>query len=98
MFLLLKSYPKIRRQNRHLERAGPSLVEVKVGKVWRSYLTSVLDPEVLPPYVVVDLSENRWRIEAEPDHQRCLGIVKRQRKPNKKLIVAHDPERQRGSD
>jgi hypothetical protein len=25
------------------------LIEVKVGKVWRSYLTSVLEPEVLPP-------------------------------------------------
>ena len=25
------------------------LIEVRVGKVWRSYLTSVLDPEILPP-------------------------------------------------
>jgi hypothetical protein len=33
-----------------------------------------------------------------PDHQRCLGIVKRQRKPNKKLIVAPFPEQQRGSE
>ena len=173
------------------------LIEIKVGKVWRSYLTSVLEPEVLPPYVVVDLYEKRWRIEREgrwgfpsmsnyavedafktvkrllglsylwtgflngiklqiwatwlfyavlvdlgdaiadelalpfdrislemvyrglyyfhrasvrgeaddpvqyfahPDHQRCLGIVKRQRKPHKKLIVAPFPERQRGSD
>jgi len=157
------------------------LIEVKVGKVWRSYLTSVLDPEVLPPYVVVDLYQKRWRIEeafntvkrllglsylwtgsingiklqiwatwlfyailvdlgdaiadelalpfdrislemvyrglyyfhgasvrgealdpvqyfAHPDHQRCLGIVKRQRKHKKKLIVAPFPERQRGSD
>jgi len=173
------------------------LIEIKVGKVWRSDLTSVLEPEVLPPYVVVDLYEKRWRIEREgrwgfpsmsnhavedafntlkrllglsylgtgslngiklqiwatwlfdavlvdlgdaiadelalpfdrislemvdrglyyfhrasvrgeaddpvqdfahPDHQRCLGIVKRQRKPHKKLIVAPFPERQRGSD
>jgi hypothetical protein len=157
------------------------LIEIKVGKVWRSYLTSVLEPEVLPPYVVVDLYEKRWRIEdafntvkrllglsylwtgslngiklqiwatwlfyavlvdlgdaiadelslpfdrislemvyrglyyfhsasvrgeaddpvqyfAHRDHQRCLGIVKRQRKPHKKLIVAPFPERQRGSD
>lgn len=157
------------------------LVEIKVGKVWRSYLTSVLDPEVLPPYVVVDLYQKRWRIEdafntvkrllglsylwtgsingiklqiwatwlfyavlvdlgdavadelslpfdrislemvyrglyyfhrasvrgeaddpvpyfAHPDHQRCLGIVKRQRKPRQKLIVAPFPEQQRGSD
>ncbi len=157
------------------------LIEVRAGKVWRSYLTSVLDPEVLPPYVVIDLYQKRWRIEdafntvkrllglsylwtgslngiklqiwatwlfysvlvdlgdgvadelslpfdcislemiyrglyyfhsastrgeahdpvkyfANPDIQKCLGIVKRQRKPNKKLIVAPFPEKQRGSD
>jgi hypothetical protein len=32
-----------------------------------------------------------------PDNQKCLGIVKRQRKLNKKLIVAPFPEKQRGS-
>jgi hypothetical protein len=157
------------------------LIEVKVGKIWHSYLTSVLDPEVLPPYVVIDLYQKRWRIEdafnvvkrllglsylwtgslngiklqiwatwlfyavlvdlgdavanelslpfdsislemiyrglyyfhgaanrgetsdpvkyfANPDNQKCLGIVKRQRKPNKKLIVAPFPEKQRCSD
>ena len=31
------------------------LIEVRSGKTWHSYLTSVLDPEVLPPYVVADL-------------------------------------------
>jgi hypothetical protein len=31
------------------------LVEIRAGKVWHSYLTSVLDPTVLPPYVVSDL-------------------------------------------
>ena len=35
---------------------------------------------------------------ANPDTQKCLGIVKRQRKPNKKLIVAPFPDKQRGSD
>jgi hypothetical protein len=157
------------------------LIEVRVGKVWHSYLTSVLDPEVLPPYVVIDLYQKRWRIEdafnivkrllglsylwtgsvngiklqiwatwlfyavlvdlgdavadelslpfdsislemiyrglyyfhsaasrgeasdpvkyfANPEQQKCLGIVKRQRKPNKKLIVAPFPEKQRGSN
>lgn len=39
------------------------LIEVRVGKTWRSYLTSVLEPEVLPPYVVIDLYQKRWRIE-----------------------------------
>ena len=35
---------------------------------------------------------------ANPDNCKCLGIVKRQRKPNKKLIVAPFPDKQRGSD
>jgi hypothetical protein len=39
------------------------LVEIKVKNSWYSYLTSVLDPEVLPPYVVADLFGKRWRIE-----------------------------------
>ena len=41
------------------------LIEVRVGKVWHSYLTSVLEPEILPPYVVIDLYQKRWRIERE---------------------------------
>ncbi|NEQ88192.1 MAG: transposase [Moorea sp. SIO2I5] len=39
------------------------LVEVRYGSVWYRYITSVLDPEVLPPYVVADLYARRWRIE-----------------------------------
>jgi hypothetical protein len=51
------------------------LIEVKVGKVWRSYLTSVLDPEELPPYVVIDLYQKRWRIEdAFNVVKRLLGL------------------------
>ena len=156
------------------------LIEVRSGKAWHSYLTSVLDPQVLPPYVVADLYRRRWRIEeafntvkrllglsylwtgslngiqlqiwgtwifyailvdlgdavadqlslpidsislemiyrglyhfyvarqqgkatdpikyfAAPEN-RDLGIVKSQRKPNVKLIVAPFPDRQRGSD
>ena len=34
-------------------------------------LTSVLDPNVLPPYVVADLYRQRWRIED------AFNIVKR---------------------
>jgi hypothetical protein len=156
------------------------LIEVRSGKTWHSYLTSVLDPTILPPYVVADLYRRRWRIEdafntvkrllglsylwmgslngiqlqlwgtwlfyavlvdlgdalAEElslpfDHislemiyrglyhfsvahqkgiatnpvkyfaareNQDLGIVKQQRKPNLKLIVAPFPEQQRGSD
>ena len=157
------------------------LIEVRVGKSWRSYLTSVIDPEILPPYVVIDLYQKRWRIEdafnvvkrllglsylwtgsingiklqiwatwlfyavlvdlgdavadelalpfdrislemvyrglyyfhgaakcgetqdpvkyfSNPDIQKCLGILKRQRKPNKKLIIAPFPDKQRGND
>ncbi|WP_083786959.1 IS4 family transposase [Gloeothece verrucosa] len=47
------------------------LVEVKSGKAWHSYLTSVLEPDILPPYVVADLYRKRWRIEEE------FNIVKR---------------------
>ncbi len=47
------------------------LVEIRVGKVWYSYLTSVLNPEVLPPYVVADLYRRRWRIE------EAFNLVKR---------------------
>ncbi len=157
------------------------LIEVRRGKKWHSYLTSVLEPEILPPYVVIDLYQKRWRIEdafntvkrllglsylwtgsvngiklqiwatwlfyavlvdlgdavadelslpfdrvslemiyrglyyfhsassrgeaddpvkyfAAPDNQKCLGIVKRERKPKVKLIVAPFPENQRSSE
>ena len=39
------------------------LIEVRFGQVWYQYLTSVLDPTVLPPVVVADLYRRRWRIE-----------------------------------
>jgi hypothetical protein len=46
-----------------------------VGKSWHSYLTSVLDPLILPPYVVADLSGRRWRIEeAFNTVKRLLGL------------------------
>jgi hypothetical protein len=35
---------------------------------------------------------------SNPDIQKCLGIVKRQRKPKQKLIIAPFPGKQRGSD
>jgi hypothetical protein len=47
------------------------LVEIRAGKTWYSYLTSVLDPLILPPYVVADLYGRRWRIE------EAFNIVKR---------------------
>ncbi|MGH2414033.1 MAG: transposase, partial [Microcystaceae cyanobacterium] len=71
------------------------LIEVRGGKIWHSYLTSVLDPEVLPPYVVIDLYEKRWRIElAFNIVKRLLGLSYLY----KKLIVAPFPDKQRGSD
>lgn len=39
------------------------LIEVRFEQVWYQYLTSVLDPRVLPPLVVADLYRRRWRIE-----------------------------------
>jgi Transposase DDE domain len=47
------------------------LIEIRKGKIWHSYLTSVLKPEILPPYVVIDLYQKRWRIED------AFNIVKR---------------------
>jgi hypothetical protein len=51
------------------------LIEVRSGNIWHSYLTSVLDPTVLPPYVVADLYRRRWRIEdAFNTVKRLLGL------------------------
>ena len=51
------------------------LIEIKVGKTSYSYITSVLDPHRLPPYVVADLYRRRWRIEeAFYSVKRLLGL------------------------
>jgi hypothetical protein len=47
------------------------LIKVRFGRVWYSYLSSVLDPAVLPAEVVADLYRRRWRIE------ESFAIVKR---------------------
>lgn len=47
------------------------LIEVRFGSTWYSYLTSVLDPAILPANVVADLYRRRWRIE------EAFQIVKR---------------------
>lgn len=39
------------------------LIEVRFGTTWYRYLTSVLDPAILPAGVVADLYRRRWRIE-----------------------------------
>jgi hypothetical protein len=51
------------------------LVEVRCGSTWYHYLTSVVDPEVLPPYVLADLYARRWRIEETFNTlKRLLGL------------------------
>jgi hypothetical protein len=51
------------------------LVQVRLGSTWYSYLTSVLDPHQLPPFVVADLYRRRWRIEeAFCTVKRLLGL------------------------
>ena len=51
------------------------MIEIRSGKTWHSYLTSVLDPTILPPYVVADLYRRRWRIEdAFNTVKRLLGL------------------------
>ena len=51
------------------------LIEIRQGQGWYRYLTSVLEPEVLPPYVLIDLYARRWRIE-DAFHlvKRLLGL------------------------
>jgi Transposase DDE domain len=39
------------------------LVEVRFERQWYRYLTSVLDPRILPAWVIADLYRRRWRIE-----------------------------------
>lgn len=52
------------------------LVEVRFGRVWYRYITSVLDPTILPPHVVADLYRRRWRIEeAFNTVKRLLGLA-----------------------
>ena len=52
------------------------LIEVRVGRTWHRYVTSVLDPHVLPPFVVADLYRRRWRIEdAFHTAKRLLGLA-----------------------
>jgi Transposase DDE domain len=51
------------------------LIEIRSKTIWYSYLTSVVDPLILPPYVVVDLYGRRWRIEeAFNTVKRLLGL------------------------
>ena len=51
------------------------LIEVRSGKIWHYNLTSVLDPNILPPYVIADLYRRRWRIEeAFNTVKRLLGL------------------------
>ncbi len=51
------------------------LIEIKSKNGWHSYLTSVIDPNILPPYVVADLYRKRWRIEdAFNTVKRLLGL------------------------
>jgi hypothetical protein len=47
------------------------LVKVRFESQWYSYITSVLDPQILPPCVVADLYRRRWRIE------EAFSILKR---------------------
>ena len=51
------------------------LIHVRFGRTWYHYLTSVHDPQQLPPFVVADLYRRRWRIEeAFSTVKRLLGL------------------------
>jgi len=66
----LSATPKVRDQLIYLgsgQNGAPILkvrrIEVLVSGRWHRYVTSVLDPQLLPPFVVADLYRRRWRIE-----------------------------------
>lgn len=44
-------------------RHSMRVIEVRFGRTWYRYVTSVLDPAILPANVVADLYRRRWRIE-----------------------------------
>ena len=44
-------------------RHSMRVIEVRFGHTWYRYVTSVLDPAILPANVVADLYRRRWRIE-----------------------------------
>jgi Transposase DDE domain len=44
-------------------RHSMRVIEVHFGRTWYRYVTSVLDPTILPANVVADLHRRRWRIE-----------------------------------
>ncbi|NER08748.1 MAG: IS4 family transposase [Okeania sp. SIO3C4] len=51
------------------------LIQVRFGKTWYRYMTSVLAPKTLPPFAVADLYRRRWRIEqAFSTVKRLLGL------------------------
>jgi len=50
------------------------LVEVRQGKTMYGYITSVLDPQVLPPYAVADLWTTVRIEEAFNTAKRLLGL------------------------
>ena len=47
------------------------LIEVRSSNTWHSYVTSVIEPTILPPYVVADWYRKHWRIE------QAFNLVKR---------------------
>lgn len=51
------------------------LIELSKGKGCYRYLTSVLDPKILPPYVVIEMDGRRWKVEeAFLGVKRLLGL------------------------
>jgi hypothetical protein len=51
------------------------LIELSKGKGGYRYLTSVLDPKILPPYVVIEMYGRRWKVEeAFLVVKRLLGL------------------------
>jgi hypothetical protein len=73
------------------------LIEIRKGKVWHSYLTMIYRG-LYYFHGASSRGETYDPVEyfSHPDIVKCLGIVKRQRKPKQKLIIAPFPDKKRG--
>ncbi len=75
VFYSIKNRCKLGVKRKNAPQLQLRLVQVRFGSTWYSYLTSVLDPQQLPPFVVADLYRRRWRIEeAFCTVKRLLGL------------------------
>jgi len=70
------------------------LVEVRFGRRWYSYLTSVIDPTVMPAHIVADLYRRRWRIGVSGEGHITQSVKIRPRPKDSSLVAWEAPWRE----